>query len=57
MKDVWAEIDPKQGKVSWPKKNEIVSATMIIIVSIFVIGFSIGLIDNLIGKLFALFIR
>jgi len=49
--EVWAEVNPQKGKVSWPSKNEIVSSTMVVLVSIVLVGAYIGVVDFVIQYL------
>jgi len=43
--EVWAEVNPQKGKVSWPGKNEILSSTMVVLLSIVLVGIYIGVVD------------
>lgn len=58
LKEVWLEIDPKKGKVSWPNRKMIFGSTMVVIVLVLILtlyiyiidAISISLINLLIGR-------
>jgi preprotein translocase SecE subunit len=31
VKEVWAEVNPRDGKVIWPTQNEIVNSTLVVL--------------------------
>jgi preprotein translocase SecE subunit len=47
LEEVWIEIRPKEGKVSWPTKDEIMESTMVVFLCVAVFGVFLGLLDVL----------
>lgn len=45
LREVWVEVSPKNGKVSWPTKKVILGATGVVLVCIAIITTYIGLVD------------
>ncbi|NIA23027.1 MAG: preprotein translocase subunit SecE [Proteobacteria bacterium] len=45
------------SKVIWPKRNELMGSTVIVIVISILLGIFVGLTDLVIGKLMALIVR
>lgn len=45
LKEVWVEVSPKNGKVSWPTRKVILGATGVVLVCIAIITLYIGLVD------------
>ncbi|MFH1096226.1 MAG: preprotein translocase subunit SecE [Candidatus Desantisbacteria bacterium] len=45
LREVWVEVSPKNGKVSWPTKKVILGATGVVIVCVAIITTYIGLVD------------
>lgn len=43
--EVWAEVDPKNGKVSWPNRKMIFGSTIAVIVLSAIISFYIYIVD------------
>ena len=41
LREVWAELQ----KVSWPLRNEVVSTTIVVIVTVFLFGFYLWIVD------------
>ncbi len=56
LKEVWIEVRPKNGRVSWPTFESVKLSTKVVIVSSLSVGLFIGLLDGLFGKLFALIV-
>ncbi|MEW6097268.1 MAG: preprotein translocase subunit SecE [bacterium] len=58
LNEVWTEVDPKKGKVSWPNRKMIVGSTVVVIVCVLIItlyiyiidAISITLVNQLIGR-------
>jgi len=53
LREVRAEMD----KVTWPQKKEIIGSTLVVIVSVFLVSFFLGLVDLGLGKLVGLILR
>lgn len=55
LDEVWMEIRPKDGKVTWPTKDEIVESTTVVFLCVAIFGVFLALLDvsfrNLIGML------
>ncbi len=41
LREVWAELQ----KVSWPLRNEVMSTTVVVIVTVFLFGFYLWVVD------------
>jgi preprotein translocase subunit SecE len=52
-KEVRAEV----GTVSWPARHEVIGSTAVVIISVFIVSFFLGLVDVLIRKVMSLFLR
>ncbi|MFH1563972.1 MAG: preprotein translocase subunit SecE [Nitrospirota bacterium] len=58
LNEVWNEVNPKQGKVSWPNRKMIMGSTAVVIVCVLIItlyiyiidAISITLINQLVGR-------
>ncbi|MEW5691931.1 MAG: preprotein translocase subunit SecE [Candidatus Hydrogenedentota bacterium] len=58
LKEVWVEVKYPEGKVTWPSKDEIKSATIVILLTLFAIGLVyIGLLDWAIASLLEIIFR
>jgi preprotein translocase subunit SecE len=51
------EVRTEMDKVSWPQKKEIIGSTLVVIVSVFLVSFFLGLVDLGLQKLVGLFLR
>ncbi len=51
------EVRTEMGKVTWPQKKEIIGSTLVVIVSVFLVSFFLGLVDLGLQKLVALVLR
>jgi len=51
LKEVWIEVRPKNGRVSWPTYENVKISTKVVVVSSIGLGLFIGLLDVLFGKL------
>ena len=45
LQEVWTEIRPKDGKVTWPTKDEIVESTTVVFICVAIFGVSLAVID------------
>ncbi len=45
LREVWVEVSPKNGKVSWPARKVILGATGVVIVCVAIITLYIGIVD------------
>jgi preprotein translocase subunit SecE len=45
------------GKVSWPQKKEVFGSTVVVIISVFLISFFLGLVDLGLQRLAGLILR
>lgn len=58
LNEVWTEVEPRKGKVSWPNRKMIIGSTMVVIVLVLIItlyiyiidAISITLVNQLIGR-------
>jgi preprotein translocase subunit SecE len=44
------EVRVELGKVSWPQRNQVIGSTAVVIVSVFLLSFFLGLVDILLQK-------
>ncbi|MGH7362143.1 MAG: preprotein translocase subunit SecE [Candidatus Methylomirabilales bacterium] len=51
------EVRTEMDKVAWPQKKEIIGSTLVVIVSVFLVSFFLGLVDLGLQKLVGLFLR
>jgi preprotein translocase subunit SecE len=51
------EVRTEMDKVTWPQKKEIIGSTLVVIVSVFLVSFFLGLVDLGLGKLVGLILR
>lgn len=51
LKEVWIEVRPKNGRVSWPTYENVKISTKVVVVSSIGLGLFIGLLDIVFGKL------
>ncbi|MEW6606833.1 MAG: preprotein translocase subunit SecE [bacterium] len=45
LNEVWTEVNPKQGKVSWPDRKTIIGSTAVVIICVLIITLYIYLAD------------
>jgi preprotein translocase subunit SecE len=51
LKEVWAEVAPRKGKVSWPDRKTVLSSTVIVFVTVGLVTVYIGILDAIFAKL------
>jgi len=51
------EVRTEMGKVTWPQKKEIIGSTLVVIVSVFLVSFFLGLVDLGLQRLVGLVLR
>ncbi|MFC1743592.1 preprotein translocase subunit SecE [Candidatus Riflebacteria bacterium] len=51
LKEVWTEVEPKKGRVTWPTTELIYQATKAVIISSIIVGLYVGLVDGIFGWL------
>ncbi|MDI6781485.1 MAG: preprotein translocase subunit SecE, partial [Candidatus Desantisbacteria bacterium] len=47
LREVWVEVSPKNGKVSWPTRKVIMGATGVVIVCVLIIATYIWIVDTI----------
>ncbi|MFH1861156.1 MAG: preprotein translocase subunit SecE [bacterium] len=47
LREVWVEVSPKNGKVSWPTRKVIIGATGVVIVCVAIIATYIWIVDTI----------
>ncbi len=57
MKKFFQEVKGELKKVSWPTKRELVDSTLVVIVSVFLLGIFIGIVDFFFSQAVGIFIR
>ena len=50
LKEVWIEVRPNNGRVSWPTLENVKVSTKVVIMSSIGVGVFIGLLDVIFGK-------
>lgn len=56
FEEVWLEIRPKDGKVSWPTKDEIVESTTVVFLCVAFFGIYLSLLDAIFRNLIKLLV-
>ncbi len=51
LREVWIEVRPKNGRVSWPTFENVKLSTKVVVVSSVGLGVFIGVLDVIFGKL------
>jgi preprotein translocase SecE subunit len=45
LQEVWIEVNPKVGKVSWPAKKIILGSTIVVLITVAIIALYIFIVD------------
>lgn len=53
FKEVRAEL----GKVSWPSRKEVIGSTAVVLISVFIVSFFLGLVDVILQKIMSAVLR
>ncbi len=53
----FTEVRVELGKVSWPERRQVIGSTAVVIVSVFLISFFLGLVDILLEKVISTILR
>jgi preprotein translocase subunit SecE len=51
------EVRAEMGKVSWPGRKEVIGSTAVVIASVFIVSFFLGLVDVIIKKIMAVILQ
>jgi preprotein translocase subunit SecE len=51
------EVRAELGKVTWPSRKEVIGSTAVVIVSVFIVSFFLGLVDVILQKIMAVVLR
>ncbi len=51
------EVRTELNKVNWPLRKEVIGSTVVVIISVFILSFFLGVIDVTLQKLLTLVIR
>lgn len=51
------EVRAELGKVSWPPRKEVIGSTAVVIVSVFIVSFFLGLVDVILQKIMSAVLR
>jgi preprotein translocase SecE subunit len=58
LREVWLEVKHPGGKVTWPSQEEVKSATIVIMLTLFAVGLVyIGILDWLIASIMNILFR
>ncbi len=56
IKNFFQEVKIEAKKVNYPKKDEVMASTWVVIVTVFIISFFLGLVDFLLSRIISSFI-
>lgn len=56
LREVWVEVRPNNGRVSWPTFENVKISTKVVIITSVGLGLFIGLLDVVFGKLLTMLI-
>ncbi len=51
------EVRAELAKVSWPGRKEVIGSTAVVIASVFIVSFFLGLVDVIIQKIMSAILR
>ena len=51
------EVRAELSKVSWPGRKEVIGSTAVVIASVFIVSFFLGLVDVIIQKIMSAILR
>lgn len=51
------EVRAELAKVSWPGRKEVIGSTAVVIASVFIVSFFLGLVDVIIQKIMSVVLR
>ncbi len=51
------EVRAELGKVTWPPRKEVIGSTAVVIVSVFILSFFLGLIDVILQQIMSAVLR
>jgi len=54
LADVWREVRPTQGRVTWPAFKSVKVSTVVVMVAAMILGFYIAGCDWMLGKFFGM---
>ncbi|GAQ94860.1 preprotein translocase subunit SecE [Thermodesulfovibrio aggregans] len=57
IKNFFNEVKIEAKKVNYPKKDEVIASTWVVIVTVVLISFFLGLVDFVLSRIVAEFIR
>ena len=50
LTEVWGEVKPGEGKVSWPTRDEVRGSTWVVVVTVGILGLYLGVVDLIVGS-------
>ncbi|MEJ5228105.1 preprotein translocase subunit SecE [Thermodesulfovibrio sp.] len=56
IKNFFQEVKIEAKKVNYPKKEEVMASTWVVIVTVFIISFFLGIVDFVLSKIISSFI-
>ena len=51
------EVRAELGKVTWPGRKEVIGSTAVVLASVFIVSFFLGLVDVIIQKIMSAILR
>lgn len=56
IKNFFSEVKIEAKKVNYPKKDEVIASTWVVIITVFIISFFLGFVDFILSKIISSFI-
>lgn len=56
IRNFFQEVKIEAKKVNYPKKDEVIASTWVVIVTVFIISFFLGLVDFILSRIISSFI-
>jgi len=57
IKNFFDEVKIEAKKVNYPKKHEVVASTWVVIITVIIISFFLGIVDFILSRIITAFIR
>ena len=51
------EVRAELGKVNWPSRKEVIGSTAVVLVSVFILSFFLGLVDVVLQRIMSAILR
>jgi preprotein translocase subunit SecE len=57
LKEVYWEVMPRSGRVSWPDRKTVIGSTAVVFVTVALVSLYLGLIDALLSRIIRLVVQ